>query len=98
MAIKVSTNFPKLIPYNVKTTLDFVLIFYAYFIALPFGLAGIIGIPIAAGIFVAVPVGVLIFFTKRKNKKTAENRRTIRSEDSGLPPITPLTGLKLSVV
>jgi len=57
---------------------------------LPFGMAGIIGIPIAAGIFVAVPVGVLIFFTKRKNKKTAENRRTIRSEDSGLPPITPL--------
>ena len=58
-------------------------------------MAGIIGIPIAAGIFVAVPVGVLIFFTKRKNKKTAENRRTIRSEDSGLPPITPLTGLKV---
>ena len=61
-------------------------------------MAGIIGIPIAAGIFVAVPVGVLIFFAKRRNKKTLENRRTIRSEDSGLPPITPLTGSKVNVL
>ena len=78
--------------------MDFVLIFQANFIALPFGMAGIIGIPIAAGIFVAVPVGVLIFFSKRRNKKTLKNRRTIRSEDSGLPPITPLTGSKVYVL
>lgn len=78
--------------------MDFVLIFQANFIALPFGMAGIIGIPIAAGIFVAVPVGVLIFFAKRRNKKTLKNRRTIRSEDSGLPPITPLTGSKLYII